>query len=169
MNFTPNLDAFLMMLSHAEGTDRVVDAYRCCFAFKYTTHDLAYHPAEQRPDGTVEWHGEKLPDAMCIAAGLHPPCVSTAAGRYQITKPTWLRLKSLLKLHNFGPDSQDDCAVQLIKERGALDLIYAGEVAAAISKCSAEWASLPGNSASQPQRSFAQLLNAYSGAGGGFA
>lgn len=157
------------MVSHAEGTDRTADSYRCCFAFKYTTHDLSYHPAETRPDGTKEWGGEQLADAQCIAAGLHPPCWSTAAGKYQLIKPTWLRLKGLLKLHNFGPDSQDDCAVQLIKERGALDLIYAGEVAAAISKCSAEWASLPGNSASQPQRSFAQLLNAYSGAGGGFA
>jgi lysozyme len=166
---TPNLNAFLTMVSHAEGTDRVKDPYRCCYAFKYEIHDLAYHPAEVRPDGTCEWHGEKLPDAMCIAAGLHPPCVSTAAGRYQITKGTWLRLKAKLQLKNFGPDSQDDCAVRLIEERGALDLIYAGEIAAAISKCSGEWASLPGSTAQQPQRSFAQLLNTYSGAGGGFA
>jgi muramidase (phage lysozyme) len=169
MNFTPNLQAFLATLSHSEGTDRAADPYRVTYAFKYEIHDLAYHPAEVRNDGTCEWHGEKLPDAMCIAAGLHPPCVSTAAGRYQITKATWLRLKVLLQLRNFGPDSQDDCAVQLIKERGALDLIFAGEIAAAISKCSGEWASLPGSSAQQPQRTFAQLLNAYSTAGGGFA
>lgn len=166
---TPNLNGFLTMLSHAEGTDRAADPYRVTYAFKYTIHDLSYHPAETRPDGTKEWGGEQLADAQCIAAGLHPPCWSTAAGKYQLIKPTWLRLKGLLKLHNFGPDSQDDCAVQLIKEHGALDLIYAGEVAAAISKCSAEWASLPGNAASQPQRSFAQLMNAYQLAGGGFA
>jgi muramidase (phage lysozyme) len=165
---TPNLNGFLTMLSHSEGTDRAADSYRCCFGFKYEIHDLAYHPAEVRPDGTREWGGEKLPDARCIAAGLHPPCHSSAAGRYQITLPTWLRLKAKLSLHNFGPDAQDDCAVQLIKERGALDLIYAGEIAAAISKCSGEWASLPGSSAQQPQRSFAQLLNAYQAAGGGF-
>lgn len=165
---TPNLNGFLTMLSHAEGSDRAKDPYRCCYAFKYEIHDLAYHPAEVRPDGTREWVGEQLADAQCIAAGLHPPCWSTAAGRYQINKGTWLRLKAKLTLRNFGPDAQDDCAVQLIKERGALDLIYAGEVAAAISKCSGEWASLPGNPAGQPQRSFAQLLNTYQVAGGGF-
>lgn len=154
------------MVSHAEGTDRAADSYRVCYAFKYEIHDLSYHPAELRPDGTREWKGEQLPDAMCIAAGIHPPCFSTAAGRYQINHATWVRLKALLQLHNFGPDSQDDAAVQLIKERGALDLIYAGEIAAAISKCSGEWASLPGSSAQQPQRTFAQLLNAYSSAGG---
>lgn len=167
---TPNLNGFLIMLSHSEGTDRTPEPYRCCFAFKHVTRDLSYHPAEPRPpDNMPEWKGEQLADAQCIAAGIHPPCWSTAAGKYQIIKPTWLRLKGVLHLHNFGPESQDDCAVQLIKERGALDLIYAGEIAAAISKCSGEWASLPGNPASQPQRSFAQLLNAYSGAGGGFA
>jgi len=157
------------MVSHSEGTDRAADPYRVVYGYKHEIHDLAYHPAEVRPDGTCEWHGEKLPDAMCIAAGLHPPCVSTAAGRYQITKGTWLRLKGILVLKNFGPDAQDDCGVQLIKEHGALDLIFAGEVAAAISKCSSEWASLPGNQAGQPQRTFAQLLNVYSSSGGGFA
>lgn len=158
------------MVSHSEGSDRTPEPYRCCYGYKYVIRDLTYHPAEPRPpDNLPEWHGEKLPDSMCIAAGLHPPCVSTAAGRYQITKATWLRLKAALALHNFSPDAQDDCAVQLIKERGALDLIYAGEVAAAISKCSSEWASLPGNQAGQPQRTFAQLLNVYSSSGGGFA
>jgi muramidase (phage lysozyme) len=166
---TPNLQAFLSTVSHAEGTDRAADPYRVTYAFKYTIHDLAYHPAEIRPDGTREWKGEQLADAQCIAAGLHPPCWSTAAGKYQLIKPTWLRLKALLQLKNFGPDSQDDCAMQLIKERGALDLIYAGEIEAAIGKCSGEWASLPGNPARQPQKTFAQLLNVYSSNGGGFA
>jgi muramidase (phage lysozyme) len=166
---TPNLQAFLTMISHAEGTDRAPDAYRCCFGFKHEINDLAYHPAEIRPDGSREWRGEQLPDAMCIDAGLPPPCFSTAAGRYQIRLKTWLGLKAQLQLKNFSPDSQDDAAVQLLKDCGALDLIFANDIAAAITKCSGIWASLPGNPAKQPQKSFAQLLNVYQGAGGGFA
>lgn len=167
---TANLQAFLTLISHSEGTDRTPEPYRCVYGYQYVIRDLNYHPAESRPpDNLPEWKGKQLPDAMCIALGLHPPCHSTAAGRYQLILPTWLRLKGVLQLRNFGPESQDDCAVQIIKERGALDLIYGGEIAAAISKCSAEWASLPGSGAQQPQKTFAQLLNVYSTNGGGFA
>jgi lysozyme len=59
--------------------------------------------------------------------------------------------------------------VQLIKERGALDLVNSGRVADAIGACKSEWASLPGNSAGQPQRSMAMLIQAYGDHGGAFA
>jgi lysozyme len=173
---TANLTAFMTMLAHSEGVDHVidengnpVDPYRVCFGKQHVIHDLAYHPAEHRPDGTIEWGGERLADAQCIALGLSPGCVSTAAGRYQIIRPTWLRLKAKLALRNFGPDAQDDACVQLLKDVGAFNLINAGRVAEAIPLCHSEWASIPGSQAGQRITPFAQLISAYGDAGGGFA
>jgi lysozyme len=165
----PNLVAFLTMIATSEGTQREADPYRVCFAKRHTIIDLNYHPAEKRGAGVVEWPGEKLPDEMCIKAGFAPGCVSTAAGRYQITRPTWTRLKALLRLPAFTPNAQDDACVQLIKERGALELVSGGRVAEAIELCHTEWASLPGSTSGQPQTSFADLLHAYGNAGGAFA
>jgi muramidase (phage lysozyme) len=178
---TPNMAAFLTMTSVSEGTDNVqdanrvaVDPYRTTFqgelspGVKKPMHvivDLNWHPAEVRPDGTREWGGESL-------AFLGPRYigeVSTAAGRYQITKPTWLRCKAILLLNNFGPGAQDDVAVQLIKEVHALDLVNSGQIALAINQCHGIWASLPGSQAGQPITPFAKLLATYGDAGGGFA
>jgi muramidase (phage lysozyme) len=161
---TPNVAAFLAMIAHSEGTDRAPDPYRVCFAFKHTIADLRDHPAV-----TGEWKGEPLPDELCIKAGFSPGCVSTAAGKYQITRPTWNRVKGILRLANFTGPSQDDACVQLIKERGALDIVNGGQVAAAIGLCHTEWASLPGSTSGQPQTSFADLIQAYGDAGGAFA
>lgn len=173
---TPNVAAFLTMLAHSEGVDQVrdptgalVDSYRVCYAKRHTIQDLNWHPHEERPDGSREWRGEGLKDEYCIKLGLKPGCVSTAAGRYQITCPTWLGWKSILKLNDFGPAAQDDVAIQIIKKQGALDLVFAGCVGEAITACRAVWASLPGGPSGQPQRTFAELINAYGNAGGGFA
>jgi len=163
---TPNVAAFLTMISHSEGTDRADDPYRVCYAFKHTIIDLTYHPHQLRPDGTREWAGEPLSDAMCIAAGLHPGCVSTAAGRYQITWGTFDRLQSKIKVPDFTNPSQDDCCIELIKEVGALEFINLGGIEDAILLCSHLWASLPGNTAKQPQTKFAVLLDSYKNAGG---
>lgn len=161
---TPNVAAFLATIRHSEGTDRAADAYRVVYGYQHTIADLSDHPTS-----THEWMGEPLPDAMCLAAGLNPPCKSTAAGAYQIIHPTWVRLKATLKLADFTGPSQDDAAIQLIKEHGALDLVFAGRVADAITACRGEWASLPGSKAGQPQRSFADLINVYANNGGAFA
>jgi muramidase (phage lysozyme) len=110
--------------------------------------------------------GERLPDKYCIAAGLNPPCHSSAAGRYQITKGTWIRLKGRLLLTSFMPEAQDDAAVELLKEAGAFDLINAGSIKAAINLEHSEWASLPGSTSGQPQTPLVALLAAYTGAGG---
>lgn len=158
---TPNVAAFQATVRHSEGTARAADPYRVVYSFAYTIKDLRDHPAV-----TGEWKGARLPDDMCIKAGREPPCFSTAAGAYQIIKPTWLALKSLLHLNNFGPQSQDDACVQLIKEHGALDLVNRGEFADAIAKCSGIWASLPFSTAGQPVKSLASLLQVYTGAGG---
>ena len=148
------------MISHSEGTDRAPDSYRVCYGFKHTIMSLADHPAI-----TGEWAGEPLDNLGPSYAGMK----STAAGRYQLIKPTWQSLKARLFLSDFSADSQDAAALELIREKGAMDLIYGGQVADAIALCHGIWASLPGSTSGQPQKSFADLIHAYSNAGGAFA
>jgi muramidase (phage lysozyme) len=155
-----NVKAFLSTISHSEGTDRAPDPYRCCFEFKHTIASFADHPAV-----TGEWMGESL-------AFLGPQYAnekSTAAGRYQINRPTWVGIKTLLQLPDFGPDSQDQACVHLIRTCHALDLVEAGEIRLAIFACRGRWASLPGNTSGQPQKPLADLLDAYGSAGGTLA
>ena len=158
---TRNLAAALDVIKMAEGTDRGADPYRVCFGFAHTIADLSEHPAI-----TGEWRGATLSDAMCANAGFGPGCKSTAAGAYQLIKPTWARCRDALGLADFGPTSQDAAAIYLIQQRGALQDVYAGRVQAWVNKCRAEWASLPGNYAKQGQRSMATLVAWFQQRGG---
>lgn len=163
---TQNQLAFLATISHTEGTDRAADPYRVCYAFVHTILDLTYHPAEHRPpDGLVEWHGEPIDHLGPQYAGE----VSTAAGRYQMRLKTWLGCKSILSLSGFTPDAQNDAAILLIKQRGALALVNAGELQEAILCCDNEWASFPGGPSHQPQHTFAYMRDFYVNAGGALA
>lgn len=159
-----NIAAFLAVLRTAEGTAAAADPYRVCYAYRHTINDLSDHPAI-----SGEWPGERLPDAMCKNAGFGPGCVSTAAGAYQIIRPTWKTLKAALNLPDFGQASQDAAAVDLIRRRGALEDVKAGRLETAVAKCRNEWASLPGNYAKQGQRSIETLASWYQQNGGLFA
>lgn len=160
-----NIRAFLAMIGRAEGTDSQADAYRVCYGYSHTIKSLADHPAV-----TGEWKGKTLTATQCAGAGYGPGCVSTAAGRYQITKPTWLECKRALKLPDFSPDSQDRAAVYLINKRGALAAVQEGRLADAIELCRREWASFPGaNYAGQGTRNLTWMQSAYLGAGGALA
>jgi muramidase (phage lysozyme) len=92
--------------------------------------------------------------------------LSTASGRYQFMLHDWGYYKMMLGLKDFGPESQDRWALQLIRERGALPLIDAGNIVRAIERCRNLWASLPGAGYGQPERDPAPLLEAYVDAGG---
>lgn len=164
MDILVNERAFLSLIRYAEGTDRGADPYRVCYGYKHTIVGLADHPAI-----TGEWRGERLPDEMCVNAGMKPGCVSTAAGAYQIIKPTWVGCKARLHLTNFEPGNQDRAALYLIESRGAIDDVHAGRIKTAVMKCAAEWASLPGNFAKQPQREQEGLILAFEQAGGTLA
>jgi lysozyme len=162
-----NQRAFLALIEYSEGTGRnphtgqKVDAYRTCYGYKHTIQSFEDHPAVTR-----EWSGEVLPEALCIKAGIGPRCRSTAAGRYQFIRNTWLGIKSRLRLPDFSPDHQDRAALYLIANRGALEDVHAGRVGDAISKCRAEWASLPGAGYGQPERRISDLVAVFKGAGG---
>jgi muramidase (phage lysozyme) len=81
----------------------------------------------------------------------------------------WAHYRSQLVLPDFGPASQDRWALQLIKERRALDDIEAGRFADAVSKCRNIWASLPGAGYGQHENKIAYLEAAYVAAGGRLA
>lgn len=158
---TANVVAFLRVLTQSEGTASQADPYRVCYGYRHTIQDLAEHPTI-----TGEWGGEVLSDRMCSLAGFGPGCKSTAAGAYQINKPTWLDVKGRLGLRDFSQASQDAAAVNLVARCGALEDVKAGRFNEAVRKCRNRWASLPGNSAGQGQRTYAQLGQWFTTAGG---
>ncbi len=156
-----NVRAFLEAIARAEGTAGQGDPYRVCYGYSHTIQSFADHPAI-----TGEWKGKALSDAMCRAAGYGPGCVSTAAGKYQITKTTWQNLKRKLGLPDFSPASQDAAAIELLRETGALQFAQLGNVAEAVRSARRIWASLPGAGYEQPERSLAWVQAQFQAAGG---
>jgi lysozyme len=118
--------------------------------------DLSDHPVN-----TGEMKPVRLSDEMCRSAGFGPGCVSTAAGAYQIIRPTWNRLRRKLQLPDFGKESQDRAAIELLEESGAMELLGLDDVIGAIRKASVVWASLPGSTAQQNPKSLAYALERY--------
>jgi lysozyme len=97
------------------------------------------------------------------------PITSSAAGAYQILERTWNDVQRALELPDFSTTSQDIAAVYLIRRRGALELLRAGRLEAALAKMAREWASLPGSPYGQPRKSLQQIARVYTSAGGTLA
>jgi len=92
---------------------------------------------------------------------------STAAGRYQLLSRYYMYYKTLLKLPDFGPISQDKIAIQQIKESRAYDLIVQGKFVDAVTRCSHIWASFPGaDYQDQHMQKIQYLQDCYTNAGG---
>jgi muramidase (phage lysozyme) len=126
-----NLSAFLSMISWAEGTANIPgsdNGYRVIVGstpmFPKLFHDYSDHPR-------IRVWIEKINNH------------STAAGRYQILERYYDAYKKTLRLPDFSPSSQDAIAIQMIKERRALDLIEQGKIKEAIVKVKKIWASFP--------------------------
>lgn len=143
-----NERAFLDMIAYAEGTAGP-DGYRTMFGYRLFD-SFADHPRQFFE--FTNSRGETLR--------------TSAAGRYQFLARTWDTLKKRLKLPDFGPESQDRAAIELIRERGALSDVRAGRVAAAVVKVAPVWASLPGAGYAQPERNLSALIATYTQAGG---
>jgi len=162
---TPDyLSAFLHMIKSAE-----TDPYRAADGRAYFTlfgngqfTDTRDHPA------LLGWPGVRLSDQMCRNAGFGPGCVSTAAGAYQIIRPTWDRVRKSgawgLRLPDFSPESQDEAARRILIMIGALPYVEGGEFDAALRMAATQWASLPGSTAKQGPKSYEQVLAFYSNA-----
>jgi muramidase (phage lysozyme) len=110
--------------------------------------------------------GYKRPSRVINKKGL----TSNAAGRYQHMLVHWPHYRKQLGLPDFGPESQDLWAIQLIRERHALPLIDCGNFREAIHAISNLWASLPGaNYPDQHMNPMDKLVAAYESAGGRMA
>ncbi len=112
---------------------------------------------------------DSFDDHPRVTMQLNSTLWSSAAGRYQIIAGTWAVLKMRLKLPDFSPASQDMAAIELIREKGAIDMIDAGKITDAIIACATIWASFPGAGYSQRENAFSALLAAYKQAGGSVA
>lgn len=161
MTAQANIRAFLAAIRVGEGTS-ASNGYSVLFGGA-TFASFDEHPA------LLGWGGGRLSDAMCRGAGFGPGCVSTAAGAFQINKPTWVRVRDKLGLSDFSPASQDAAALELISEKGALNDVRAGRVADAVGKVRKVWASLPGAGYGQGEVMLSNFINNYANAGGAIA
>lgn len=147
-----NRTAFLDMLAFSEGTS-------AC------GHNNGYDVIVGSTP-TLMRRMDSFDDHPRVTMQLNSKLWSSAAGRYQITAPTWAVLKLRLKLPDFSPDSQDKAALELIREKGAIVMIDAGKITDAIIACAPIWASFPGAGYNQHENSFSDLIDAYKKAGG---
>lgn len=166
LDLDPKLRAFLNLIGWSEGTVTspitVDDGY-----------DVIVSGLVPGSDGKLHYHAEVFTDysqhpfasgrAPVLIRQFPPPILeSTAAGRYQQLLHNWNVYKTQLNLPDFGHDSQDKMALQLMKEVGAIRLLTDGKVQEAIVQCGSRWASFPANSYGQAGgKSMAQLLAQY--------
>jgi muramidase (phage lysozyme) len=105
---------------------------------------------------------DRHPDKVNSAGGFS----STAAGAYQFLTTTWRSVAQAMGLKQFGPQVQDQGAMQLIKGRGALALADQGRFTPELAnKLAPEWASFPTMAGKsfygQPVKKFGDLKRFY--------
>jgi muramidase (phage lysozyme) len=148
---TKNMEAFLNMIAHSEGTTTIKESQN---GYNVLVGGTLFSGYSDHPRKVVT---------------LSKTLKSTAAGRYQILAKYYDAYKKQLGLTDFGPNSQDRIAIQLIRECGALGDIESGNISVALAKCKSRWASLPGAGYGQRENSKDKLLAYYKSSGGEFA
>lgn len=128
----PNVRIFLDLIAEAEG---VKHGYNTGFG-NTVIESLADHPRERK--AFTQTDGKKN--------------TTTAAGRYQFLADTWDDVAKKLKLTDFGPESQDLAAVELLRRNGALPAIMEGDFETGVAKSGRTWASLPSSTYAQPKK-----------------
>jgi muramidase (phage lysozyme) len=149
----PNMQAFLKAIALAEGGG---------YDFRY---------------GAV--HGRRNDPWRFSDYSTHPGAGRggkvTAAGMYQITRPTWREMGARMGLSDFSPETQDLAAVEILRTIGADADILRGDLEAALDKASRRWAALPrgkgrtGRYPPQPSIAFDTFAAHYRTAGGTLA
>jgi muramidase (phage lysozyme) len=127
-----NVRKYLSMIQKAEGSN----------GYAYGFNNVKLDNTDDHP-GTA--HKFKETDGKSNS--------TTAAGAYQVLGKTWRGLKDKLALPNFGPQSQDAAAVELLRETGSLDAVLKGDWSTALAKTGKIWASLPTSPYKQNKRS----------------
>lgn len=149
-----NIDAFLSMLAHSEGTALIGDRGYNVLVGSTIRQPLLFGSYKDHPRTKIQ---------------LKPDLVSTAAGRYQILVRFFDAYSKQLNLQDFSPRSQDAIALQMIRERDAIKDIEAGRFDVAVEKVKGIWASLPGAGYNQHENQLADLRDAFVREGGQIA
>lgn len=68
---------------------------------------------------------------------------TTAAGMYQITRPTWQHHGAKLGLKDFSPRTQDLIAVEILRSLKVIEAIKKGRIGEVMPKVARIWAALP--------------------------
>lgn len=133
-----NTQRYLRMLQQAEGTYKGAngDPYRVAFGGG-TIDDLSQHPRKLHNFTQTDGKRNK----------------TSAAGAYQFLGSTWDDVAGKLGLPDFGPQSQDLAALELMRRNGSLQDVLAGNFDKAVQKDGRTWASLPSSPYAQPRRS----------------
>lgn len=155
-----NLRAFLDMIAVSEIGKALLDR-------SANGYDVIVGSTAGKPDLFTSYadHPRKLVSMLIKGRVVK----STAAGRYQILERYFDYYRRTLALPDFGPESQDRIARQLIRECGALNDIEDGLFASAVQKCRSRWASLPGAGYGQHENGIDGLRAAYLLSGGRLA
>lgn len=156
---TPNQRAFLDMIAFSEGTS-TSQATKC------NGYDVIVTGIDKKPEIFTDFSNHPFANGRKSKTINLNGLTSNASGRYQFMLRDWAHYRSQLGLPDFGPESQDKWALQLIRERGALPDIEAGRFADAVAKCRNIWASLPGAGYGQRENKLAALQSAFVNAGG---
>lgn len=155
INEDPNICAFLDMIAHSEIGPALLaasdDGYNVIVG-STTSNPILFDDYSTHPNRLIG-------PPVC-------PVASTAAGRYQLLSKYFPAYRDQLGLPDFGPESQDRIAIQLIKECRAYNLIKSGAIQNAIVSCNSRWASLPGAGYGQHENQIGALIDAYTAAGG---
>lgn len=90
-----------------------------------------------------------------------PNDYSTAAGKYQINKPTYDTYAPRLGVTDFTPATQDQLAYVILNDIDADVAVANGDIAGAFRLASRKWASMPGSTAGQNPQALQTALDTY--------
>jgi len=143
---SPQMQAFADMTSWAEGTSKSGTGnrdYNILFGGA-RVDNLSTHPNVKKEFSV---NGKRL--------------ISTSAGAFQITNPTYNEFAPKLGLTDFSPQSQEMILAAMAIQVGADKDILENNIPAAIQKLTGRFASFAGSTSGQPQRSLESLINEY--------
>jgi muramidase (phage lysozyme) len=177
LTLAPPIGAFLDLIALSENTANSPvtkdDGYDMLVAGIYGPSrftDYSTHPFHHgRPpiivrDAQPALYGEPdplQPGVPRLIRGPIPKRISTAAGRYHITLPTWYHLEAVRTLGTFSPHNQDTGALQLLIECHAYEAIERGDIQVAIEAAAFTWFSLPASLKAAGPRTLTWLLSTY--------
>lgn len=148
----PNVQAFQRVIRQGESSQddsayrRRFHPTKVVYFDSFASHPRIFEPIPWRP-------GQK----------------SSAAGAYQITATTFDNVHRAFPWlpTDFSPPTQDLYCVALLQMIGALALVVAGQLDAAIAKCRSTWTSLPGAEENSGRYTLVKAHAIYAQYGGG--